>query len=60
MATAFKKGDKVTVKGTKTDPAPRRGSYVATHPGAKGAFHEVLLDGAVNTVKFRGAQISPA
>lgn len=60
MATAFKKGDKVTVKGTKTDPSPRPGKYVATHSGAKGDFHEVMLDGAVSTTKFRGSQITAA
>ena len=57
---AFKKNQLVTVVGTKSDPARRPGKYVATHPGAKGDFHEVMLDGSTASAKFRGKQVEAA
>ncbi len=56
----FKKGQAVNVKGTKTDPAPRPGKFVATHPGSRGDFLEVQLEGTVDTAKFRPSQVSAA
>lgn len=56
----FKKNQAVVIKGTKTNATPRPGKFVATHPGAKGDFHEVRLDGSTATAKFRGSQVSPA
>ena len=49
----FKENQKVNVKGTKTDPAARPGKFVQTHPGARGDFLEVLLDGSTQSQRFR-------
>ena len=54
----FKENQKVNVKGTKTDPAARPGKFVKTHPGARGDFLEVLLDGSTASAKFRPSQVS--
>ncbi len=56
----FKENQKVNVKGTKTDPAARPGKFVQTHPGARGDFLEVLLDGSTASAKFRPSQVSAA
>ena len=56
----FKKGQAVTTKGTKTDPTRRFGKFVATHPGKKGDFLEVLLDGSNASAKFRPSQVAAA
>ncbi|MGK5040391.1 hypothetical protein ACQ4WQ_08620 [Janthinobacterium sp. GB1R12] len=56
----FKKDQKVNVKGTKTEPLPRPGKFVKTHPGARGDFLEVLLDGSTASAKFRPSQVSAA
>jgi hypothetical protein len=56
----FKENQKVNVKGTKTDPAARPGKFVKTHPGARGDFLEVLLDGSTASAKFRPSQVSAA
>ena len=56
----FKKDQKVSVKGTKTAPLPRPGKFVATHPGARGDFLEVLLDGSTQSQRFRPSQVSAA
>ena len=49
----FNKDQAVNVKGTKTDPAARPGKFVKTHPGARGDFLEVLLDGSTQSQRFR-------
>ena len=56
----FKENQKVNVKGTKTDPAARPGKFVKTHPGARGDFLEVLLDGSTASTKFRPSQVTAA
>lgn len=56
---SFKKGQAVTVKGTKNNPDRRPGKFVATHPGAKGNFLEVLLDTGASA-KFRESQVAAA
>lgn len=56
----FKESQKVNVKGTKTDPAARPGKFVQTHPGARGDFLEVLLDGSTQSQRFRPSQVSAA
>ena len=56
----FKENQKVNVKGAKTDPAARPGKFVKTHPGARGDFLEVLLDGSTASAKFRPSQVSAA
>lgn len=58
--TILKKNQAVTVKGTKTHPARRPGKYVATHPGTRGNFVEVLLDGSTATNRFRESQVLAA
>lgn len=56
----FNKDQAVNVKGTKTDPAARPGKFVKTHPGVRGDFLEVLLDGSTASAKFRPSQVSAA
>lgn len=56
----FKKDQKVNVTGTKTAPAARPGKFVMTHPGARGDFLEVLLDGSTQSQRFRPSQVSAA
>ena len=56
----FNKDQAVNVKGTKTDPAARPGKFVKTHPGARGDFREVLLDGSTQSQRFRPSQVSAA
>jgi hypothetical protein len=56
----FKENQKVNVKGTKTDPAARPGKFVKTHPGVRGDFLEVLLDGSTQSQRFRPSQVSAA
>ena len=56
----FKKDQKVNVKGTKTEPLPRPGKFVKTHPGTRGDFLEVLLDGSTQSQRFRPSQVSAA
>ena len=56
----FNKDQAVNVKGTKTDPAARPGKFVKTHPGARGDFLEMLLDGSTASAKFRPSQVSAA
>lgn len=56
---SFKKGQAVTVKGTKNNPDRRPGKFVQTHPGAKGNFLEVLLDTGASA-KFRESQVAAA
>lgn len=58
--STLKKNQTVTVKGTKTKPERRPGKYIATHPGTKGNFVEVLLDGSTATAKFRESQVEAA
>ncbi|MDO8039458.1 hypothetical protein [Janthinobacterium sp. SUN137] len=56
----FKKDQKVNVKGTKTAPLPRPGKFVKTHPGVRGDFLEVLLDGSTQSQRFRPSQVTAA
>ena len=56
----FKENQKVNVKGTKAAPAARPGKFVKTHPGARGDFLEVLLDGSTQSQRFRPSQVSAA
>ena len=56
----FNKDQAVNVKGTKTDSAARPGKFVKTHPGARGDFLEVLLDGSPQSQRFRPSQVSAA
>ena len=56
----FKKDQKVNVKGTKTAPLPRPGKFVQTHPGVRGDFLEVVLDGSTQSHRFRPSQVSAA
>jgi hypothetical protein len=56
----FKENQKVNVKGTKTSPAARPGKFVQTHPGARGDFLEVPLDGSTASAKFRPSQVTAA
>ena len=56
----FKKDQKVNVKGTKTAPLPRPGKFVQTHPGVRGDFLEVLLDGSTQSQRFRPSQVTAA
>ena len=56
----FNKDQKVNVKGTKTEPLPRPGKFVQTHPGVRGDFLEVLLDGSTQSQRFRPSQVSAA
>ena len=56
----FKKDQKVNVKGTKTEPLPRPGKFVQTHPGVRGDFLEVLLGGSTQSQRFRPSQVSAA
>ena len=56
----FNKDQAVNVKGTKTDPAARPGKFVKTHPGARGDFLEVLLDGSTQSQRFRPSQVTAA
>lgn len=56
----FKENQKVNVKGTKTDPTARPGKFVKTHPGVRGDFLEVLLDGSTQSQRFRPSQVSAA
>ena len=56
----FKKDQKVNVKGTKTEPLPRPGRFVKTHPGLRGDFLEVLLDGSTQSQRFRPSQVTAA
>ena len=56
----FNKDQAVNVKVTKTDPAARPGKFVKTHPGARGDFLEVLLDGSTQSQRFRPSQVSAA
>jgi hypothetical protein len=56
----FKKGQAITVIGTKTDASRRAGKFVAEHPSPKGVFIEVQLDGAAATAKFRASQVEAA
>ncbi|PMQ16989.1 hypothetical protein [Janthinobacterium sp. AD80] len=56
----FKKDQKVNVKGTKTAPLPRPGKFVQTHPGVRGDFVEVVLDGSTQSQRFRPSQVSAA
>ena len=56
----FKENQKVNVKGTKTDPTARAGKFVKTHPGVRGDFLEVLLDGSTQSQRFRPSQVSAA
>lgn len=58
--STYKKGQAVTVIGTKGSTARRAGKFVAEHPTAKGSFFEVQLDGATATAKFRASQVAPA
>lgn len=58
MAAAFKKGQPVNVRSTKSGTV-RAGKFVQTHPGTKGDFHEVKLDDGTTT-KARASQITPA
>lgn len=58
--STFNKDQAVNVKGTKTDPATRPGKFVKTHPGARGDFLEVLLDGSTQSQRFRPSQVSVA
>lgn len=60
MATVLKKGQAVTVNGTKSNAARRAGKFVAEHPTSKGPFYEIQLDGSVATSKFRGSQVAAA
>ena len=56
----FNKDQKVNVKGTKTAPLPRPGKFVQTHPGVRGDFLEVVLDGSTQSQRFRPSQVSAA
>ena len=56
----FNKDQKVNVKGTKTAPLPRPGKFVQTHPGVRGDFLEVVLDGSTQSHRFRPSQVSAA
>lgn len=56
----FNKDQKVNVKGTKTAPLPRPGKFVQTHPGVRGDFLEVVLEGSTQSQRFRPSQVSAA
>jgi hypothetical protein len=56
----FKKGQAVTVIGTKHDATRRAGKFVAEHPSTRGSFYEVQLDGGNATAKFRASQVDAA
>ncbi len=57
---AFKPKQAVTVAGTKANPERRKGKFVAEHPASRGSFLEILLDGALNSSKFRPSQVTAA
>lgn len=60
MAAVYKKGQAVTVVGTKANRDRRTGKFVAEHPTSKGPFYEIQLEGVAATAKFRGSQVQAA